>query len=165
MSIIKKIFIPTDFSESAQHAFDYGVALAREHAAALVIHHAYLTPVMALPDGVIAPPAADIAEGLARMAAGLERLQVQARERGVRHVETVLREGVAWRTIVDAAQALSCDMIIMGTHGRSGVTRFLLGSVAEKVIRKAHCPVLAVKSPAAVALAAAPSDTPADELC
>jgi nucleotide-binding universal stress UspA family protein len=163
MSIISKILVAVDFSESAHHAFEYAIALAREHAAPLVIHHAYLAPVMPALEGAIAVPA--MADAKAQVNATLERLQVHARDRGVRQIEVIAREGVAWQTIVAVARETGCDLIVMGTHGHSGVAHLLLGSVAEKVIRKAHCPVTAVKSPAAVAIVTAPGSTPVDDVC
>jgi nucleotide-binding universal stress UspA family protein len=61
-------------------------------------------------------------------------------------VRALLKQGNAWRTIIDTADELHAGMIVMGTHGRHGLPRALLGSVAEKVVRSAHCPVLTVHS-------------------
>jgi universal stress protein A len=72
---------------------------------------------------------------------------VRARQLGVRQLETRLVEGVAWSEILAATKATGCDLIVMGTHGRGAITHLLLGSVAEKVVRKAECPVLTVHLP------------------
>jgi nucleotide-binding universal stress UspA family protein len=72
---------------------------------------------------------------------------MHVRMRGVTDVGTRLAEGVAWHEIVETARSEECDLIVVGTHGRSGIGHVLMGSVAEKVVRKAGCPVLAVRKP------------------
>jgi len=64
------------------------------------------------------------------------------------HMETVIRDGTAPAVILDTADDCKADLIVMGTHGRTGLKRLFLGSVAELVLRRAHCPVLTVKEPA-----------------
>lgn len=137
---IHAILHPTDFSERAGAAFRMACALARDHGARLVVLHVY-------------PPPLSHGEVVARrqpngfheeLWSALRR--VQPREPGL-NVEHWLIEGHAAAEILRAAAEHGCDLIVMGTHGRAGVARLLMGSVAEKVLRKAPCPVLTVKTP------------------
>ena len=75
-------------------------------------------------------------------------------------VETRLRQGDAAEEILSSAEELGCDLIVMGTHGRSGLGRLLMGSVAESVLRKARCPVLTVKSPLSTTASASGKSPP-----
>jgi nucleotide-binding universal stress UspA family protein len=143
MSKITKILVPTDFSEGADHALDYAIDLAKAFGAQMVVAHAYATPVVYVPEGFVTPPIdenavrAEIDKGLVRL---LDRLKAA----GVAKITTTVGAGDAWREIVRIAKDEACDLIVMGTHGRGGVTHLLLGSVAEKVVRKAPCAVLTV---------------------
>jgi len=91
--------------------------------------------------------APDVADLIAQLQTGLRQAAARARELGATAVETKLVEGVAWPEIVAAAKTQGCDLIVMGTQGRSGLSHLLLGSVAEKVVRHAPCPVMAVHKP------------------
>ena len=147
MPAIHKILVPTDFSTHADAAIDYAADLAVSYRAPLVLVHVYANPVMTIPDGYVLMTAPDLADLVSQLHAGLRTAELRARERGVTDVETRLVEGVAWHEIVETAKTQSCDLIVVGTHGRSAVSHLLLGSVAEKVVRKAACPVLAVRTP------------------
>src|SRR5262245_51325146 len=146
MPAIHKILVPTDFSANADAAIDYAADLAVTYRAPIVLVHVYANPVMAIPDGFVLMTAPDLGDLLAQLHGGLRRAELRARERGVPEVATRLIEGVAWHEIVEAARGESCDLIVMGSHGRSGLAHLLLGSVAEKVVRKAACPVLTVRT-------------------
>lgn len=142
---IRRLLVPHDFSDTAQHAMDLGLELARKLGASVTVMHVYELPSYGFPDG----PAmtADMAgriEHVARRA--LEGVAGRARDAGV-DVQSVLRQGLAWTEIVAVAEETKADMIVMGTHGRRGFTRMLLGSVAERVVRAAPCPVLTVRGP------------------
>jgi nucleotide-binding universal stress UspA family protein len=141
-----RILIPTDFTNTSERALDWATELATELSSSIVIMHAYDIPVLGFPDGaVIATPeiAARITES-ARVL--LERTVERRRGLGVL-VEGVLREGVPWEQINALADAMNVDMIVIGTHGRRGLARALLGSVAENVIRTAHRPVVVIQGP------------------
>lgn len=135
---LKTILHPTDFSEAAKHAFEVACALARDHAGSLVLLY-------------VVPPPMSYGETLARqppdsfyrqMWNKIHELETPA---GIR-VEHRLEDGDPTRMILEVARDTNCDLIVMGTHGRTGLSRLLMGSVAEKVLRRAPCPVLTVKA-------------------
>jgi len=159
MTVVHKILVATDFSPCSHPALDYAASLAAELGAALLVLHVFAIPALPTTDGTYVP-AADEARLRAELDAGLAGLRRHAATLGARAVESALAEGEAWRQIVRVATERRCDLVVMGSHGRSGVAHFLLGSVAEKVLRKATCPVLIVKSAAATAGAAHESKPP-----
>jgi len=136
---IRKILCPTDFSEFSRHALDLSLALAQWYEAEVTVLH--VLPRIAanptyLPEPlVIAPVARE------RALEELGRFVHQSRRAGVT-TEVVLEEGDTVRRILDLAKRLPADLLGLGTHGRGGFERFMLGSVTEKVLRKAPCPVL-----------------------
>jgi nucleotide-binding universal stress UspA family protein len=141
---VHKILHPTDFSKQSEAAFKLAAALARDYDSKLVVLHvATPPPVVADGEVVTVTNPADYYEQL------WESLhQYKTLETGM-DMELLLEEGFPAGTILQVAADNGCDMIVMGTHGRSGVGRLLMGSVAEQVIRKATCPVLTIKFPAA----------------
>lgn len=147
MPHINKILVATDFSAHAERALEYAAELATRYEAPVVIVNVYSIPVMAIPDGMVMMTAPDVAALTEALRDGLQKAELRLRGLGVKTVESRLVEGSAWVEIVAAAKATSCDLIVMGTHGRGMVTHLLLGSVAEKVVRKAECAVLAVHLP------------------
>jgi nucleotide-binding universal stress UspA family protein len=152
MTLPKKLLVPTDFGTGSQVALDEAIELARVFGAEIFVLHAYEIPVMGFPDGTLvatADLAARIAEGARE---GLDRV---VRDNGGRGVElgAILEEGEPWRVIEDAIGAHGIELVVMATHGRRGLPRALLGSVAEKVVRTASCPVLTVRGPAMAAAA------------
>jgi nucleotide-binding universal stress UspA family protein len=141
---IRTILHATDFSAQSQCAFQLACALARDYGALLVITHVKPLPaaVMGGEFGYVVP--ADPVEE--ERALREELSAVQPVDSGIR-VEHRLVEGDPVSGIVTEAEACQSDLIVMGTHGRRGLGRLLLGSVAEGVLRRAPCPVLTVKSP------------------
>lgn len=138
---IKIILHATDFSERSNYAFRVACALARGYQARLIVLHVLPTPVVGYPDGIIlTQPDEYQAEARARLQ------QMLPTDPSV-PVERVLGDGDAAATIVDMARDRQCDLVVMGTHGWTGLTRLLMGSVAEAVVRRAPCPVLTVKTP------------------
>lgn len=138
---IKTILHPTDFSERSALAFRLACSLARDYGARLIILHVAVPPMPIAIEGVaMPPPALDLK--LLR-----EQLQQLRPENPKVPVEHRLIEGDAATEILDVAGETKCDVIVMGTHGRTGLGRLLMGSVAEQVVRKASCPVLTVKTP------------------
>jgi nucleotide-binding universal stress UspA family protein len=143
MSGSRTILFPTDFSECSRQAFELARMLVQEQGARLVVLHVQhgLGPLVVYSDVFARLQPADYHEWLWKV---LRRFQVpDARE----PVEYRLVEGDPAREILAAAAEIDCDMIVMGTHGRSGLERLLLGSVSEQVLRKARCPVVMVKLP------------------
>lgn len=145
---IERILVPHDFSETADAALTMALDLAAKLRARVTILHAYEAPTYVFPESVVAT--ADLV-GQIRGAAeeALANLKERVEKPGGVQVETMLRQGVAWSEIDRAAKELSADLVVMGTHGRRGISRALIGSVAEKVVRTASCPVLTVHGPAA----------------
>lgn len=145
MALPKKILVPTDFGTGSDHALAYAVELAKAIGAEVAVMHAYEIPMIGFPDGaLVATPelATRLSEGAQT---GLRKTTEPFVSSGVT-ITSVLKQGPTWRTIIDTATELGAGMIVMGTHGRHGLPRALLGSVAEKVVRSAHCPVLTVHS-------------------
>ena len=143
MTLPKTILVPTDFGKGSDHAVHYATEMAKALGAELVIMHAYEIPMMGFPDGAfIATPelASRVADGALE---GLKHAVALTEGKGV-PVRSLLKQGPTWRTIIETSDEVGAGMIIMGTHGRHGLPRALLGSVAEKVVRAAHCPVLTV---------------------
>lgn len=133
---IRRILCPTDFSDFSMCALEHAAALARWCGAEILVLHV-VQPVFA---DVPVPVSGDSRE---RLAADLRTFAAPAEAARVR-VRTVIEDGAPVSTIVRTAAESSADLVVMGTHGRSGFEHFLLGSVTEKLVRKAPCPVLAV---------------------
>ena len=142
---IRTILVPIDFSDSARNIIEWAAYLARESKSKLVLFHAYHLPVeFQQLEGAYLPP--DFwANVKSEAQASLARHETELRESG-HSVESVVREGYAATAIVDEANELGADLIVIGTHGLSGLKHMLLGSVAERVVQKAPCPVLTVKA-------------------
>jgi nucleotide-binding universal stress UspA family protein len=140
MAPIHTILHPTDFSEQAAYALQLACSLARDYGARLVVLHVFRPPVV-YGEGLIPPDLGSLKEEERDQ---LQRLQVP--DVGVR-AERRLADGDPAAETIRAARELGADLIVMGTHGRTGLGRLLMGSVAEQVVRKAPCPVLTVKTP------------------
>jgi nucleotide-binding universal stress UspA family protein len=146
MSRFRRILHASDFSPASRAAFRRAIDLARENRAALTIVHVY-SPVVPLMGEGYAP-----AQVYDRMLADIHadakrqvgRLLAQARKRGVR-AKGLLLEGIPADRIVRAARSTRADVIVVGTHGRTGLSRLFLGSVASRVVTLAPCPVLTVR--------------------
>jgi len=151
---IRKILHPTDYSESSRPAFEFACSLARDFKAEVVVCHVSPPPIAAMADGMIVPIPTGEAEA---MAARLD--QVKPSDPQVRVTRELLRGDPA-REILQLAADARADLIVMGTHGRGGLGRLLMGSVAEAIMRKAPCPVVTVRAP----LPAERPETPAKKL-
>lgn len=146
---VRSIVLPTDFSECAAHAVAAAAGLARLTGARLVCLHVVEPVVPAVGWTPVAEPLplADVGAHLEETAA--RELPLFAREaagEGV-EVEEVLARGEAASEIVRVARENDADLIVISSHGRTGLGRILFGSTAESVVRHAHCPVLVVKPP------------------
>ena len=142
---MSRILHPTDFSPASRPAFTKAVTLARKDRSELVIAHV-LPPVLPAVDGYItAQMYAQMEEAGRRYGKKhLDALVARARKAGVR-ARGLLLDGLVHERIVRAARAQRADMIVIGTHGRTGLARFVLGSVASRVVSHATCPVLTVR--------------------
>jgi nucleotide-binding universal stress UspA family protein len=140
---IRTILHPTDFSPHSHAAFQLACSLARDYAARLIVLHVVNPPIAALGGMAAVPP---IAEEYGQRKAEEKLYHLQSPYAAVR-IEQRLAQGDAAEEILRLAEEIPCDFIVLGTHGRTGVGRLLLGSVAERVLRKAACPVLTVKNP------------------
>jgi nucleotide-binding universal stress UspA family protein len=139
MLSIKNILVATDFSAMSEHAFRFAAAMARDYGARLTVVHVIRPPLVT---AVYAETGVFVEE--ADYTAPREALQALTVP-GVT-VEHRLLEGEPGPTIVQVARDGHCDLIVMGTHGRTGLMRILMGSVAEEVLRDAPCPVMTVKA-------------------
>ena len=145
MRTYKRILCPVDFSPFSKVALDEGVALAVGMHAELCVLHAYQNPAFVLPmSGYVGPTAEMVARMRQQLGHELEALAQDARRQGL-SVETVVLEGVPYSCVVDYAKEWSADLIVMGTHGRTGLSHMLTGSVTERVVRLARCPVLVTR--------------------
>jgi nucleotide-binding universal stress UspA family protein len=141
--IIRTILHPTDFSRYSENAWRVACSLARDYGANLLVLHVREVPVAVYGEFGTVPPDTYDAEALRR-----ELATVEPTVSGL-SVERRLTEGNPAAEIVRVAKENNCDLIVLGTHGRTGLGRLLMGSVAEQVVRKATCPVLTVKTPIA----------------
>jgi nucleotide-binding universal stress UspA family protein len=142
---LQTILHPTDFSEHSDYAFRLACSLARDYGARLLVLHVMEWPSLSYAGVMTAPPAPP--------PSAEQRQAVQEHLRRIRppdasiRVEHHFEEGEPAATILQVAQKNECDLIVMGSHGRTGLNRLLMGSVAEQIVRRAPCPVLTVKTP------------------
>ena len=145
---LHRILVPTDFSKHSHNALAYATAFAEKFGAELYLLHVVQDLALFLPDAVTgAPPVSPPVEQLTAAArtALQHALQDEALHGLTVHPE--VREGTPFYEIIQFAKELDIDLIVMGTHGRGGLVHVLMGSVSEKVVRKAPCPVLTVRHP------------------
>jgi nucleotide-binding universal stress UspA family protein len=146
-SLIRRILHPTDFSPASRPAFKEALDLAKMTGARLFLLHV-LPALPVIPDVYIAPTTFDELQRGQRDGAQKQLLRLLARAKAARvRASGILREvGAAHEQIVRVARSKRVGLIAMGTHGRGGIARALLGSVAERVVRTASCPVLTVRA-------------------
>lgn len=147
MSRFKRILVPVDFSSHSAEAIRVAADLAARFDAQLTLAHVYDPMVYALPDGYILFEQPQLEQLLAALEVELSGAKQLALEGGARRVDKQLLQGSIGAEIVDFAGRGEFDLIVMGTHGRTGAKHLLLGSIAERVARLAPCPVLSVKGP------------------
>ena len=149
-----RILVPTDFSTGAEQAAVIAAELAREVGGSIELVHVYVPPSIMLPDGsTFAPTPAELVEANERADFALQAASraLVARIGGGVRVDASSRIGGAADEIVRLANSGRYDVVVMGTHGRTGIRRLVVGSVAEKVLRHASIPVLTVRAPEAPA--------------
>lgn len=140
---IKAVLCPVDFSDFSRRALAHAVALAKWYEAELTLFHVAPSIAPPLAYSEVPPPLAVNAVGTEQLKLDLEAWADTARAQGV-PVTVILTTGEPVREIVAKAASMHAGLLVMGTHGASGFERLLLGSVTEKVLRKAPCPVLTV---------------------
>jgi nucleotide-binding universal stress UspA family protein len=142
MKPFQRILVPVDFSRASDAALELALTVAGSTAGTLTLLHVYGIPAHAFPEGFALAP-----EVLTRIASGaqegVERLKAAHAGRGVA-IEALSSSGSPSDEILARARDHKFDLIVMGTHGRTGLKHVLLGSVAERVVRQAPCPVLTV---------------------
>lgn len=143
MKLPKTILVATDLSEFAEHALDYAVELAGVLGAKIHLLNVIGVPALGIPELGIVVTASTIESAIRTKHAELDKL---ATRRAPADIETMLRTGDARDVIVDTAKEIGAELIVMGTHGRRGVRRALIGSIAEGVLRTAPCPVLTIRA-------------------
>jgi universal stress protein A len=147
MPAYRRILWPTDLSPLAKAALPHALALAMESGGELIILHVLPTPAAYGYPGIAWLPWDQVEK--ANRAVGeraLDRLEkeIKAHHPALR-LQRVLATGVAFEQILKSARQFKCDLVVLATHGRTGLKHVLLGSVAENVVRRAPCPVLAVR--------------------
>lgn len=141
---IQKILVPTDFTESSGEALEAAMDLARRFSASIEILHVNVDPTFVVPPpGDIMAVPIDVSRALATASQNLDDTVRRVQEAGIT-CTGASETGRTHTEIVDHAQRAGADLIVMGTHGRHGLGHALLGSVAEKVVQHALCPVLVV---------------------
>ncbi len=141
--MIRRILCPTDFSEGSDRALEQAIELARELGASVVVAHVFELAKLLLPEspGMLIDPIPPAIESARR---DLNALVARNADRGVA-IEAALREGTPSSDLVAMADAAGADLIVMATHGRGGLARALLGSVADQIVRTSRVPVLLVR--------------------
>ena len=145
-----RILVPTDFSEQSDAALAYGRVLAARFGSTLHLLHVIESPLATGPLGaeVYVPDTPATQQALFEKASSFLEHRVTPADRARFNATSEIITGTTARAILDFAQERHVDLIVMGTHGRSGMAHLLMGSVAEKIVRNASCPVLTVRSAA-----------------
>lgn len=136
----QKILVPIDFSEHSRKALSCALGFAAERGAELTLIHV-VEPVIYPTDWMVPLPNSDFADVRAILVDKLKMLTTNQAS----VTETIVKQGVPWQEIVDAAKVRDADLIVIGTHGYSGLQHAFMGSVAERVVRFAPCPVLTIR--------------------
>ena len=146
MSRIRRVLHPTDFSRASTPAFKRAVEMAKSNRAELLLVHVMVPAVPLMGDGYVSPKVYEDLEAAAQAAAQkqLRKLVAKAKQAGAR-VKGLLLEGVAHERIAQAARSRKADLVVIGTHGRTGFAKLFLGSVASRVLAVSPCPVLTVR--------------------
>jgi nucleotide-binding universal stress UspA family protein len=140
---IKQILVPTDFSENAQHAVSYGVEMAKQCSAKLHLLHTPVIPTYLLMDLSYSPGPEAVTRILNDSQDALDGQAKEIAAAGVEHF-TAIREGTVHEVIRDYAKEHDVDLVVVGTHGRTGVSKLMYGSVTERVIKTVHTPIIII---------------------
>lgn len=145
MNTPTRILVPIDFSAYSEHALDYAVALAAKLDAKVHVLHVIGIPLSGVPELGLALTAGMMDQLVIDNQKALDGVVDARRASGVIG-EVLLRTGDARELILRACEEVHADLLVMGTHGRRGISRAVLGSVAESVVRTAPCPVMTIRS-------------------
>jgi nucleotide-binding universal stress UspA family protein len=140
---IKRILVPTDFSENARRAMSYAIQLAKQCSAKLHLLHTPVIPTYLLMDLSYSPGPEAVTRILNDSQEALDEQAKIIADAGVEHV-AVIREGTIHEVIRDYAKEHDLDLVVMGTHGRTGVSKLMYGSVTERVLKTVHTPIIVV---------------------
>jgi len=143
--MFRKILVPTDYSKHSAEAVRYATDLARRYEAAITLVYVFEPVTYALPEGHLMQSPPQLQEMQAAFEQRLRDAAADAKAAGARQVEAKVLTGPVAAEISDCAERGGFDLIVMGTHGRTGLRHLVLGSVAEKVVRTAPCAVLTVR--------------------
>ena len=143
---LRTILVAVDFTETSDSAVEHAIALAKRSGGSVILMHAYEMPIYGFPDGALIA-SGDVAARISDAAqSALDALVANHASDGV-PLRGLLRNGPPWEEANAVADSESADLIVIGTHGRKGLARALLGSVAEKIIRTSTRPVLTIRGP------------------
>lgn len=146
MAHFKRILFATDFSETSSYAVAHALLMAKTFGAQLHVLHVLESEIPAMMDGAAYLPPNYFEEIEKQAAEKLEEV-ISRNDRDQLTVTLVMRRGAAFLEIIRYARDQKMDLIVLGTHGRGALAHVLLGNVAEKVVRKAPCPVLTIRHP------------------
>jgi len=149
MADIKKILFATDFSDNSKYALTFAISFARKYDGMLYILHVIQQP--SYPLGMYAEISFDAMDKFSQSISDAVEKEMQALKekdlQGYQKYECLIVHGTPFLEILRTAKEKEADLIVVGTHGRTGLDHVLFGSTAEKVVRRAHCPVLSVRLP------------------
>ena len=143
MAAIKTILVATDFSVAAETALDNALALAAQLGAKVYLVHAYELPIVGFPDGTLIASAEVAGRIIASAQKDLAACVAKRRDSSV-EIVPILKQADPREAVLAVAEEVSADLVVMGTHGRRGLARALIGSVAESVVRTSPVPVLTI---------------------
>jgi nucleotide-binding universal stress UspA family protein len=143
---LRRILVPTDFSKSSANALTYAVAFAEKFGAEILLLHVVQDLALFIPEAVLVapPPAPPVEQFAAAARTALERVIGELQQPGLT-IRPEVVEGTPYEEIVRFARERDVDLIVIGTHGHTGLAHILLGGVTDKVVRRAPCPVLTVR--------------------
>lgn len=143
MPTFKNILCPVDFSTCSRNALTAATELARSSDAALTIVHVWQPPLYGAPEAMMP---GDVIQQMAQDAERtLADWEASAKAAGIKTAKSTMVTGAPWNEIMRLAEATHADLVVMGTHGRTGLKHALIGSVAERVVRHARCAVLVIR--------------------
>lgn len=147
MKPFEKILTAIDFSENSEFAFEYAVTMAKQFNAELIVMHVINEPVdlrgFYVPHISFEQLEKEIEEGAAKM---METF-CNSRLESFRNYTTAIVSGIPYDEIIRKADEVGASLIVLGTHGRTGLDHILFGSTAERVVRSANCPVMTIRLP------------------
>jgi nucleotide-binding universal stress UspA family protein len=141
----KRILCPIDFSDASRAALEVAADLAKRYGAMVALFHAYPVPGYTFPDGSFVASSKMLEELSGQANRHMEEWKGLAQGMGISHVEVATAIGEPAHEILAFARAQQADLVVIGTHGRTGLQHALMGSVAERVVRRSTCPVLTVR--------------------